>query len=40
MRIKMRDWNGVKVAAEYVTKMVRESIAVVTRLLQLGYSLA
>ena len=31
MRIKMRDWNGVKVAAEYVTKMVRESIAVVTR---------
>ena len=31
MRIKRRDWNGVKVAAEYVTKMVRESIAVVTR---------
>jgi hypothetical protein len=30
MRIKMREWNGVKVAAEYIKKMTRECITQVT----------
>jgi hypothetical protein len=30
MRIQMREWNGVKIAAEYVTTMVRDCITQVT----------
>jgi hypothetical protein len=30
MRIRMRDWNGLKITAEYVTTMVRSAIAAVT----------
>lgn len=30
MRIQMREWNGVKVAADYITKMTRECITQVT----------
>jgi hypothetical protein len=30
MRIRMKDWTGVKVPADYVTKMVRSAIAAVT----------
>ena len=30
MRIRMRDWNGLKITAEYVTTMVRDCITQVT----------
>jgi hypothetical protein len=30
MRIKMREWNGVKIAADYVMTMVRDCITQVT----------
>ena len=30
MRIKMKDWAGVKVPADYVTTMVRSAIGAVT----------
>ena len=29
MRIKMKDWNGVKINVDYVTTMVREALNVV-----------
>jgi hypothetical protein len=30
MRIQMREWNGVKITAEYIKKMTRECIVQVT----------
>jgi hypothetical protein len=30
MRIRMQDWGGVKIAPEYITKMVRRAITAVS----------